>query len=84
MCKIPDNLQLEESKYITNSGGNGQNNLINDLKDCADVIAVKEMTKENSQCTVAVLMHESVLVTTGNAVINVLRVRGLHVAKTDP
>lgn len=83
MCKILDNLQLGESKYITNSRSNGQNNLINVLKDCADIVAVKEMTKEKSQCTVAVLMDESVLVATGNVMINASRVRGLHLAKSD-
>lgn len=41
------------------------------------------MTEEKSQCTVAVLMDESVLVAAGNAVINALRVRGLRIAKTD-
>lgn len=49
LCKTPDNLQLGESKYITNCRGNGQNTLISVLKDCADAIAVKEMSKETSQ-----------------------------------
>lgn len=52
LCQVPDNLQLDELKYFTNSKGNGQNNLINVLKS-ADVTVAKEMTREepaNSGC----------------------------------